>query len=191
MDNSQEYPYFERPLVYYLAFSVFLLSFCLVFGSFRGYTVSVTEANSTLSQVNQERSTFTSSSIGWLLIFENNFGLTLIGFLPLFGLICTPMFHLNTGRIVGSLALATGTSNLNYLGLLMQTPVLWFELAAYVLAYAEVLRFTYALAQMNKLELNRYFRYRFWKTLLFVAVMLFIAALIEWKWFPQNVILFF
>jgi len=170
--------YFNKPFLLCLLLSLILVYGFLVVGATRN--VSEASANDTMTQVDQLRSNFTSSSFGWLSIFQNNYVITLLTLVPLVGLPQMLLVQYNTGLLVAGLAKATHVSSLIYVFVIAIHPVGVLEYFAYLFAYAESVYFLYA---VKKRQAKEWFKTHFLWTLLFCTLILLGAAVVEWLWF--------
>jgi Na+/H+-dicarboxylate symporter len=170
--------YFNKPFLLCLLLSLLLVYGFLVIGATRN--VSEASANETMTQIDQLRTNFTSSSFGWLSIFQNNYMITLLTLAPFVGLPQMLLVQYNTGLLVAGLAKATHVSSLIYVFVIAIHPVGVLEYFAYLFAYAEGLFSLYA---GYKRKLGEWFKTHFLWTLLFCSLILLGAAVVEWLWF--------
>jgi hypothetical protein len=147
----------------------------LVVGSFRGVSAPQYEINSTYNQIVQLRQT-----VLWTDIFLNNYRITLLSALPIFGIYFMLIVQYNTGVVIGNLAQAYHVSNLAYIVGIMLNPVGILEYSAYIFVFAETVMLTYNF--WNRTVTERW-KSQTWKTLLLATALLLLAAFVEWRWF--------
>jgi uncharacterized membrane protein SpoIIM required for sporulation len=164
--------YFSKPFILCLVISTVIIFTCVIIGSFRGATVSMEEANAFSNETESERASAT-----WLSIFINNFAIVSVPVLiPYYGVIWMGAIQYNTGFLVGELAKATGIDNILYISALVTDPVGVLEFLAYILICAESLLFIYV---AYKREIVKRLEHHTWKTILLVAILLLVGAVVE------------
>lgn len=172
--------YFSKAYIICLFISMVFIFSALIFGSYEGYSVDFETANQTLTAIEQKRQVVTVSSI-----FFNNFGLTLVTFVPFIGLFWEFFVTFNTGYCIGQLAKASGTNNVLYVSLLVSHPVGVLEFTAYVFALAESLVLVNSLF---KHEFRERLTKQSWKTFLLATTLLFIGAVVECYLIRESII---
>jgi uncharacterized membrane protein SpoIIM required for sporulation len=164
--------YFSKPFIICLVISTVTIFTCLIVGSFRGANVSMEEANSFSNETESER-----ASITWSSIFINNFAIvSLPALIPIYRVIWMGAIQYNTGFLLGELSKASGIDNILYVSALVTHPVGVLEFSAYILVYAESLLFVYV---AYKREIVKRLKHHTWKTILLVAVLLLMGAVVE------------
>jgi uncharacterized membrane protein SpoIIM required for sporulation len=164
--------YFSKPFILCLVISTVIIFTCVIIGSFRGVNVSMEEANAFSNETESE-----VASLTWFGIFINNFAIvSLPALIPIYGVIWMGAIQYNSGFLLGELSKATGIDNVLYLSALVTDPVGVLEFLAYILICAESLLFVYL---AYKREVVKRVKDHTWKTILLVAVLLLIGAVVE------------
>ncbi len=163
--------YFSQAFVYALIASVVVILSTLIGASFIGFNAPSDVASQIATETESQAATTT-----WYYIFFNNFGLTLIGFVPFFGFAFEMFLEFNTGYAFGALSQVYHVSNVLAVLVTLATPVGVLEYVSYFFASAESLILAYS---ATRGELRNRFVNHSWKTILFVAVLLFISAIVE------------
>ena len=112
----------------------------------------------------------------WLDIFVNNFGLTLVTLVPFFGFFFAIFVQFNSGYAFGALAQVYDMSNVEAVLVTLVTPVGLLEYTAYIFALTESVILAYSIYRR---EFKKRLVNQAWKTLLFVALLLFLGAIVE------------
>ena len=141
MPLKLEYPAFwrnassKRKRIYSIIF-IFVVAFVLtVVGSFipLNHQDAQTISSNLNSTLNQHKSDNTLTEY----IFLNNFGICLLMFVPVLGVVLGLTILFNTGVALGAIASVQGYPVWIGLLSLMLTPVFWLEFTAYSIAIAE------------------------------------------------------
>jgi hypothetical protein len=133
-------------------------------------TTTPSAANQTQTQINNIRQTVTPLSI-----FVNNFLVSILGIVPIGGVIFFARVWINTGQTIGQLAYYYHVPPLLYV-IGVYIPVGTIENMAYSVILAESLFLTYALAKGTFFER---LKNQTWKSLILYLVLLAIAATVE------------
>jgi len=168
MDNNR---YFSKNFIRMLIISATMILLTLLLSSFIGFGAPPEDAEQIATEVENLIATAT-----WTDIFLNNFLLTLITFIPAFGIFFSVYVQFNTGYAFGALAQVHHVNNLQITLLTLVTPVGILEYSAYILALAESITLVYS---TYKKELKKRLVTHTWKTFIFVALLLLIGAIIE------------
>ena len=169
MENKSRYfsPIFK---IAFLASAATILS-TLMLSSFIGFDAPPDVVDQLADEVENLRAT-----TSWLHIFVNNFGLTLVTFVPFFGFAFAMYVQFSTGYAFGALAQYYKVNNVLAVLLTLATPVGLLEYAAYIFALTESITLAYS---TYKGELKERLVNHAWKTILLVALLLFIGAIVE------------
>jgi len=163
--------YFSKNFILTLIISATIILSTLLLSSFVGFNAPPENAQQIDTEVKNLASTTT-----WTDIFINNFLLTLVTFIPAFGIFFAVYVQFGTGYAFGALAQVYHVNNLQITLLTLLTPVGILEYSAYILALAESIILIYSI---YKKELKKRFITHTWKTLTTVALLLLIGAVIE------------
>jgi len=166
-----EYSYFSKNFILALVISAVIILSTLLLSSFQGFNAPPQEANQIATEVENSAATTT-----WTDIFLNNFLLTLVTFIPVFGILFAVFVQFNTGFAFGALAQHYHVNNLQITLLTLVTPVGILEYSSYILALAESIMLIYSI---YKKELKKRLVIHTWKTLTAVAFLLLIGAIVE------------
>jgi len=166
-DNS----YFSRRFILALLISATIIFSTLLLASFQGFSASPETADQVAAEVENLRATTT-----WMDIFLNNFMLTVVTFIPVFGILFAVFVQFNTGYAIGALAQAYNVNNVQATLILLVTPVGILEYSAYILALAESIIIVYS---VYKKELKKRLINQTWKTVAIVALLLLMGAVVE------------
>jgi len=166
-DNS----YFSKKFMRALLVSATIIFSTLLLASFQGFDAPPDVANQIATDIQHEAATTT-----WLNIFLNNLLLTLVVFVPFFGIVFSLFVQFNTGYAIGAIAQTEGVSNVLITLLLLTTPVGVLEYVSYIFALAESIILAYS---AYKRQLKHRLVNSTWKTILLVAVLLLIGAVVE------------
>jgi uncharacterized membrane protein SpoIIM required for sporulation len=151
--------------------SVFIIFSTLLLASFQGFNAPPEVADQIATEVESLAATTT-----WADIFLNNFLLTLVTFIPIFGVLFAVYVQFNTGYALGALSQVYGVNNVQATLTILVTPVGILEYSAYVLALAESIIIVHS---AYKKELKKRLVNHTWKTLIIVASLLLIGAVVE------------
>jgi len=166
-----EYRYFSKNFVRALIISAIIIFSTLLLSSFVGFNASPEDAQQIATELENLASTTT-----WTDIFLNNFLLTLIAFIPVFGILFEVFVQFNTGYAFGAVAQIYHVNNIRAVLITLATPVGLLEYSAYILALTESLIMLYSI---YKKELKKRLVTHTWKTLIAVASLLLIGAVVE------------
>ncbi len=125
------------------------------------------------------------------MIFQNNFRISLLGFIPVLGILLLLFIGYNTGLAFAAAALLRSTpqnplTGIDYLLFTMILPFFFWELAAYALTMMEGIILVRGLIKGNRIE--RFFApghfrdseiFKALLVLVLTVIVLFIAALME------------
>jgi len=172
MDDER---YFSKNFIRALIISAIIILSTLLLSSFVGFYAPPEDAQQLASEIKNLAATTT-----WLDIFINNFRLTLITFIPGFGIFFAVFVQFSTGYAFGAVAQTLyethHVNNLQITLLSLVTPVGILEYSAYILALAESITLVYSI---YKKELKKRLVTHTWKTLTAVALLLLIGAVVE------------
>jgi len=172
MDNNS---YFSKNFIRALIISATIILSTLLLSSFVGFNAPPEEAEQITQEVENLAATLT-----WTNIFLNNFLLTLVTFIPVFGIPFAVYVQFNTGYAFGALAQTLyetyHVNNIQIILLTLLSPVGILEYSAYILALTESIILVYSI---YKKELKKRLVTYTWKTFIFVALLLLVGALIE------------
>ena len=163
--------YFSKNFVLALIISATIILSTLLLSSFEGFNAPPEVANQTATEIENLRATTT-----WAEIFLNNFLLTLITFIPIFGILFAVYVQFSTGYTIGALAQAYHLNNVLVTLTLLTTPIGILEYTAYILSLAESIILVYS---AYKKELKKRIVNHTWKTFAIVALLLLIGAVVE------------
>jgi len=163
--------YLSRSFIRAFIIAVIVIFSVLLLASFLGFNSSPETADQIATEVENLAATTT-----WTDIFLNNFGLTLVTFVPFFGIFFALYVQFNTGYILGALAQAYNIGNVQATLSILASPIGLLEYSAYTLALAESINIVF-LAYKKELK-KRLFNHT-WKTLIIVALLLLIGAVVE------------
>lgn len=175
MTISNNNNYFSKNFIRTLIISAIIILSTLLLSSFVGFNASPEEAQ----QIKQEIENLTETTT-WTDIFLHNFILTLVTFIPGFGILFAVFVQFSTGYAFGAVAQTLyetyHVNNLQITLLALATPVGILEYSAYILALAESITLAYS---TYKKELKKRLVTHTWKTLTAVALLLLIGAVVE------------
>jgi len=154
-----------------LIISAAIILSTLLLSSFVGFNAPSDEAQQITQEVENLAATTT-----WTDIFLNNFLLTLVTFIPAFGILFAVYVQFGTGYSFGAIAQAYHVNNLQITLLTLITPVGILEYSSYILALAESITLVYAIYRK---QLKKRLVTHTWKTLTAVALLLLIGAVVE------------
>jgi len=163
--------YFSKSFIRSLIISAVIILSTLLLSSFVGFNASPKDAE----QIKQEVENLTETTT-WTDIFLNNFLLTLVTFIPAFGIFFAVFVQFGTGYVFGAVAQAYHVNNVQITLLTLVTPVGILEYSAYILALAESITLIYSI---YKKGLKKRLVTHTWKTLTAVALLLLIGAVVE------------
>jgi uncharacterized membrane protein SpoIIM required for sporulation len=163
--------YFSQPFTAAFLISAVVILLTLLVSSFIGFDAPPDVADQIANEVENEAAT-----TNWLDIFINNFGLTLLTFVPFFGFPFEIYIQFNTGYGFGALAQFYEINNVQAVLVTLATPVGLLENTAYIFALTESVILAYSIYRR---EFKKRFVNHAWKTLLFVALLLFMGAIVE------------
>jgi uncharacterized membrane protein SpoIIM required for sporulation len=171
MTMSNNNYYFSKNFIRSLIISTIIILSTFLLSSFVGFNAPPEDAQQLASEIENLAATTT-----WTDIFLNNFLLTLVTFIPAFGIFFAVFVQFGTGYGFGALAQAYHVNNLQITLLTLLTPVGILEYSAYILALAESITLAYSI---YKKELKKRLITHTWKTLTTVALLLLIGAVVE------------
>jgi len=163
--------YFSQSFVLALIISAILILATLLLSSFEGFNAPPEVAEQIDREIKNLRATET-----WVGIFLHNFGLTLVTFIPVFGILFAIFVQFSSGYAIGALSQVYHVNNVQVILIALASPVGILEYSAYILALAESIIIVYS---AYKKELKKRLANHAWKTLIIVALLLLIGALIE------------
>jgi len=174
MSNNKN-SYFSKNLILALIISATIILSTLLLSSFVGFNAPPEDAQQIATEIENLRATTT-----WLDIFINNFRLTLLTFIPAFGIFFAVFVQFGTGYAFGAVAQTLyetyHVNNLQITLLTLLTPVGILEYSAYILALAESITLAYSI---YKKQLKKRLVTHTWKTLTAVTLLLLIGAVVE------------
>ena len=163
--------YFSQTFTVAFLVSAAAILSTLMLSSFIGFDAPPEVADQIANEVEN-----LAATTNWLDIFINNFGLTLATFTPFFGFLFAIYVQFNTGYAFGALAQAYNVSNVLAVLLTLATPVGLLEYTSYIFALTESITLAYS---TYKKELKKRLVNHTWKTLILVALLLLIGAIVE------------
>jgi len=163
--------YFSKSFIFALFISAALIFSTLLLSSFQGYAAPPEDVDQIATQIENLRAT-----TRWTDIFLNNFRLTLVTFIPVFGIFFAVFVQFNTGYIAGALAQTVHVNNVQVILIALASPVGVLEYSAYIFALAESMIIVYS---TYKKELKKRLVNHTWKTLTIVVLLLLIGAVVE------------
>jgi uncharacterized membrane protein SpoIIM required for sporulation len=169
MENKSRY-FSQAFMVAFIVSGIVILS-TLLLSSFIGFGAPPEVANEIANEIENQAAT-----TNWLDIFLNNFGLTLITFVPFFGFAFSIYVQFSTGYVLGALSQTYNVSNVLAMLVTLATPVGLLEYTAYIFALAESIILAYS---TYRKELKKRLVNHTWKTLILVASLLLIGAIVE------------
>ena len=170
MSNDKN-SYFSKNFIRALIISATIILSTVLLSSFVGFNAPAEDAQQTYTEVKNLALTTT-----WTDIFLNNFLLTLVTFIPAFGILFAVYVQFNTGYGFGALAQTYHVNNVQATLLTLLTPVGILEYSAYILALAESITLVYAIYRR---QLKKRLVTHTWKTLIAVALLLLSGAVVE------------
>jgi uncharacterized membrane protein SpoIIM required for sporulation len=163
--------YFSQHFTAAFIISAIVIFSTLLGSSFIGVDAPPDIADQIANEVENEAGT-----TNWLDIFINNLGLTLITFVPFFGFFFAIFIQFSTGYAFGALAQVYGVSNVDAVLVTLFTPVGLLEYTAYILALTESIILAYSIYRR---EFKKRLVNQAWKTIILVALLLFMGAIVE------------
>jgi len=163
--------YFSPPFTFAFVISVIVIFSTLLGSSFLGFDAPSDVASQIANEVENA-----AASTNWLDIFVNNFGLTLVTFVPFFGFFFAVYVQFGTGYAFGALAQVYRVGNVDAVLVTLITPVGLLEYTSYILALTESIMLAYALYRR---EFKKRLVNHAWKTIILVALLLFTGAIVE------------
>ena len=169
MENKGRY--FSQHFTAAFVISAVAIFSTLLGSSFIGFDAPPDVADQIANEVENE-----AAATSWLDIFVNNFGLTLVTFVPFFGFFFAVYVQFGSGYFFGALAQAYGVSNVDAVLVTLITPVGLLEYTSYIFALTESIILAYSI---YKREFTKRLVNQAWKTIILVALLLFIGAIVE------------
>ena len=163
--------YFSPPFTFAFVISVIMIFSTLLGSSFIGFHAPSDVANQIANEVQDAAAT-----TNWMDIFVNNFGLTLVTFVPFFGFFFAIYVQFGTGYAFGALAQVYGVSNIDAVLVTLITPVGLLEYTSYLFALTESIILAYSI---RRREFKKRLVNHTWKTIILVALLLFTGAIVE------------
>jgi len=161
--------YLPRKFLFSIIIAFSAIVAVLLLGAWLGNQIPASEAEEIVAIMEEEIEQLTSQTVFMcsLAIFINNFGLSLLTFVPFVGWGWMLLIIYNTGFFLGTFAQMLGGD-----------PVIRLLLTLfYILLFSESLYLSYL--ALTKSGAKQRLRKHSWKTLLIYVLMLFIGALIE------------
>jgi uncharacterized membrane protein SpoIIM required for sporulation len=162
--------YFSKNFILALIISATIILSTILLASFIGSYAPQEEAN----QIRQEVENLATET--WTDIFIHNFPLALVTFIPAFGIFFAVFMQFSTGYAFGAVAETYHVNGILLTLLALATPVGILEYSAYILALAESIILVYSI---YKKEFEKRLINHTWKTLIAVALLLLIGAIVE------------
>ena len=178
--------YVSRKFIFSIIIAFSAIAAALLCGAWLGNQIPKSEAEEIVADLEREIEQLASQTVFTrsLAIFTNNFGLSLLTFVPFVGWGWMLFITYNTGFFLGAFARALGGDPVTRLLVVLLTvfvfpglPVALFEFGAYILFFSESLYLSYL--ALTRSGAKQRLRRHSWKTLLIYLLMLFIGALIE------------
>jgi len=178
--------YLPRKFLFSIIIAFSAIVAVLLLGAWLGNQIPASEAEEIVAIMEEEIEQLTSQTVFMcsLAIFINNFGLSLLTFVPFVGWSWMLFITYNTGFFLGTFAQTLGGDPVIRLLLTLFVvfvfpglPVALLEFGAYILLFSESLYLSYL--ALTKSGAKQRLRKHSWKTLLIYVLMLFVGALIE------------
>jgi len=163
--------YFSRIFLFAFLVSAVAIFSTLIGSSFIGFDAPPEVADEIAKEVEQ-----LAATTSWVDIFVNNFGLTLVTFVPFFGFAFAMYVQFSTGYAFGALAQAYKVNNVLAILFTLATPIGILEYTAYIFALTESIILAYS---TFKRGLKKRLVNHTWKTLILVVLLLLIGAIVE------------
>jgi uncharacterized membrane protein SpoIIM required for sporulation len=163
--------YFSQHFTAAFVISAVVIFSTLLGSSFIGFDAPPDVADQIANEVENAAAT-----TNWLDIFVNNFGLTLVTFVPFFGFFFAVYVQFGTGYAFGALAQVYNVSNIDAVLVTLITPVGLLEYTSYLFALTESIILAYSI---RRREFKKRLVNHTWKTIILVALLLFTGAIVE------------